>query len=54
MCDMKTAKQTRKIKRGTGAWYTERGTYTEPYSFDSSLEWICRAGKRISLVKKEN
>ena len=47
------AAQTKQMKRGTGSWYTERNTYTEPCSFDSTLEWICRAGKQIALVKKE-
>ena len=41
------------MKKGTGKWYTEKGTYTEPCSFDPSLEWICRCGTRIALVKKE-
>lgn len=52
---MKTADQTRKMKRGTGSWYTEQGTTTEPSSIPS-MEWICRAGKRIALVpiKKES
>jgi hypothetical protein len=41
-------------KLGTGSWYTERGTYTEP-SEQEGMEWVCRLGKRIALVpiKKE-
>lgn len=39
-------------KRGTGSWYTERGTYTEPSEIEG-MEWICRLGKRIALVAIE-
>ena len=37
------------LKKGTGKWYTEQGTYTEPSNIDG-MEWICRCGKRIALV----
>lgn len=51
MCDMETTTKSR--KQGTGSWYTEKGTTREPCTFDSSLEWICRAGKYIALVPKK-
>ena len=38
-------------KKGTGSWYTERSTYTEPSDIEG-MEWVCRAGKRIALVPK--
>jgi hypothetical protein len=47
-----TTQSKRRIKQGTGSWYTERGTYTEPSSVEG-MEWICRAGKRIAMVAIE-
>ncbi len=40
------------MKKGTGTWYTEKGTTTEPSSIEG-MEWIVRCGQRIALVKKE-
>lgn len=37
------------MKRGTGSWYTERGTYTEP-SGTPGMDKLMRAGKFIALV----
>jgi hypothetical protein len=42
------------MKKGTGAWYTEKNTTTAPCAHDDSLEWIVRCGKYIALVPKEN
>lgn len=46
--------KTAQMKKGTGSWYTERNTTTEPSEIPS-MEWIVRCGKRIALVpiKKE-
>jgi hypothetical protein len=38
-----------KLQSGSGAWYTERGTTTEPSAIPG-MEWIVRCGKRIALV----
>lgn len=42
------------MKKGTGTWYTEKATTTEPSNIQG-MEWIVRCGKRIALVpiKKE-
>lgn len=37
------------LKQGTGTWYTEKGTTTEPSEIPG-MEWIVRAGKKIALV----
>jgi hypothetical protein len=47
MAKLTTSPQS--LKQGTGSWYTERGTTTEP-STVKGMEWVCRAGKRIALV----
>ena len=46
--------KTAQMKKGTGSWYTERNTTTEPSEIPG-MEWIVRCGKRIALVpiKKE-
>jgi hypothetical protein len=40
-------KRTR--KQGTGSWYTERGTYTEPSEVPGMVK-LMRAGKFLALV----
>jgi len=44
-----TTSKSKSMKQGTGSWYTEQGTYTEPSEI-KGMEWICRAGKIIALI----
>lgn len=44
---MTTKRQT--VKQGTGSWYTERGTYTEPSEVPGT-DKLMRAGKFIAFV----
>ena len=39
------------MKKGTGTWYTEKGTYTEP-SENPGMVKLMRAGKFLALVPK--
>lgn len=41
---------TKKMKQGTGTWYTEKGTVEKPSSIPGHVE-LWRAGRYIATVK---
>jgi hypothetical protein len=48
LLDMETTTKRTK-KQGTGSWYTERGTYTEPSEVPGMVK-LMRAGKFLAFV----